>query len=234
LLKMREAQPVASMAAEVLYEAPDPYSRRVTIDRGSRHGVKLGAPVITDVGVLGQVTRVYTLSSEVTLVTDRDAAIPVLNSRTQQRGVAYGSERGLELRFVAANSDIQKGDVLSTSGLDGVYPPGLPVARVLDVERRGETSFARVSLQSTVPVDSVRHALVLSPMAVHEAARAEAAEAAASEAQASAERKAQLRAEAKARAAELKASKDAAKDAAKEAAKDTGKDATKPAAGGTR
>ena len=220
LLKMQQAQTVSAVAAEVLYEAPDPYSRRVSIDRGSQHGVHLSSPVITEAGVLGQVTRVYTFSSEVTLITDKDAAIPVLNTRTQQRGVAFGGERGLELRFTAANADIQAGDVLSTSGLDGIYPPGLPVAKVAQVERRGDTSFARVSLQATVPVDSVRHVLVLAPLAVHEAARAEAAEAATKEAQALAERKAQAKADAKQRAAEQKA----AKEAAKEAAKDTGKD----------
>ena len=67
----------------MLYEAADPYSRKVIIDRGVTHNVVLGSPVVNEAGVLGQVTRVYLQSSEVTLLTDRDAAIPVLNSRTQ-------------------------------------------------------------------------------------------------------------------------------------------------------
>lgn len=223
MLKMREALPISSLAAEVLYEAADPYSRRVVIDQGGHQGVKLGAPVITDAGVLGQVTRVYNFSSEVTLVTDRDAAIPVLNTRTQQRGVAYGGERNdanLELRFIAANADIKEGDLLSTSGLDGVYPPGLPVAKVAAVERRGDSSFARVTLQPAVPVDSVRHVLILVPQAAHEAARAEAAAAAAAEAASAAERKAQIKAENKARAAEARAKAEAAKRDAKDSAKE--------------
>jgi rod shape-determining protein MreC len=92
--------------------------------------------------VLGQVTRVYPLVSEVTLMTDRDQAIPVLNTRTGARGVAFGDSGPcgpmLELRFMAANADVQAGDLLTTSGVDGVYPPGLPVARVEKVERRAD------------------------------------------------------------------------------------------------
>ncbi|MFX1681760.1 rod shape-determining protein MreC [Mitsuaria sp. CC2] len=185
LLDLREALPVKALAAEVLYEAPDPFSRRIIIDRGGHGGVRLGAPVVNDAGVLGQVTRVYPLSAEVTLLTDRDATIPVLNTRTQQRGVAYGGERGvMELRFIAANADIKPGDALATSGLDGLYPPGLPVAKVAEVERRGDTSFARVGLAPVAQPDSARHVLVLEPLEGQESARTEAAQEAASAANA--------------------------------------------------
>ena len=98
-----------------------------------------GSPVIDESGVLGQVTRVHPLISEVTLVIDRDQAIPVLNARTGARSVAYGDPSAhsgsLELRFMAGNADVQVGDLLTTSGVDGVYPPGLPVARVEKIER---------------------------------------------------------------------------------------------------
>lgn len=195
LLGLRPALQVSSHAAEVLYEAPDPYSRRVVIDRGHANGVQLGAPVINDAGVLGQVTRLYTLSAEVTLLNDKDAAIPVLNTRTQQRNAAFGNAdgSGMELRFLAANADVKEGDLLATSGLDGIYPPGLPVAKVTLVERRGDSSFARVDLQPVAQLDSVRHVLVLQPLAQHEAAQAEAAAAAASEAAAHAQTKAAIK-----------------------------------------
>lgn len=222
LLGLQEVTPTQALAAEVLYEAADPYSRRVAIDRGSRHGVKAGAPVITDAGVLGQVTRVYTFSSEVTLVTDKDATIPVLNTRTQQRGLAFGGGRhGMELRFVAANSDVQVNDLLFTSGLDGVYPPGLPVASVVAVERRGDTSFARVSIKPAAAVDSARHVLVLAPQTQHDAARAEATTAQEQEAAAALERKNTLRAEARARAAEARAKAQAQSEAASATKGDT-------------
>jgi len=125
--------------------------------------------------VLGQVTRVYPLVSEVTLLTDREQAIPVLNARTGARSVAYGdpSSRGgsLELRFMAGNSDVKPGDILTTSGVDGVYPPGLPVARIEKVERRADSGFARITVSPQALVDGARHVMVLSPISAQIPAR---------------------------------------------------------------
>jgi len=166
LLELRPALQVRSVAAEILYDTSDPFSRKVVIDHGSTQGVVVGSPVINELGVLGQVTRVYPLSSEVTLLIDKDAAMPVLNARTQQRSAAFGSgdSNGMELRYLAGNADVQTGDVLTTSGVDGVYPAGLPVARVVAVERRVETGFAHISLAPAAPADGVRHVLVLDPI----------------------------------------------------------------------
>jgi rod shape-determining protein MreC len=167
LLELRPGLSVRSVAAEVMYEAADPFSRKFYVDRGLAQGVMAGAPVITEGGVIGQVTRVYPLSSEVTLLTDRDAAIPLLNTRTQLRAAAFGGAAqgsALELRFVTANTDIQVGDVLHTSGVDGIYPPGLPVARVALVERQADGGFTRVELAPLASVDRVRHVLLLEPL----------------------------------------------------------------------
>ena len=174
LLELRAATAVRSHPAEVLYEASDPYSRKVLIDAGLAQGVQAGSPVINEAGVLGQVTRAYALTSEVTLLADKDAAIPVLNTRTQQRGAAFGGTAAgaaMELRFTSANADVQVGDLLHTSGLDGVYPPGLPVARVASVERRVESGFARIVLRPEANPDGVRHVLVLEPLASQMPAR---------------------------------------------------------------
>ena len=171
LLNMRPGFQARSIAAEVMYEAADPYSRKLFINAGQMQSIRLGSPVINELGVLGQVTRLYALSSEVTLLADKDAAIPVLNTRTQRRSAAFGGIQGpggavMELRFMSGNADVQMGDLLHTSGVDGVYPPGLPVARVVSVERRVESSFARVLLAVAAPADAVRHVLVLEPTAV--------------------------------------------------------------------
>ena len=182
LLELRAATAVRSRPAELLYEAADPYSRKVLIDGGMVQGVVRGSPVVNEAGVLGQVTRVFALTSEVTLLSDKDAAIPVLNTRTQQRGAAFGGgpAGGMELRYASANADVKEGDLLHTSGLDGIYPPGLLVARVTSVERRVESGFARIVLQPAAQADGVRHVLVLEPMQVQlpprQAAEAEVAE----------------------------------------------------------
>jgi rod shape-determining protein MreC len=175
--------------------------------------VAAGSPVINEAGVLGQVTRVYPLSAEVTLLTDKDAAIPLLNSRTQMRNAAAGRAdgSGMELRFLAANADVKVGDLMTTSGLDGVYPPGLPVAKVTAVERRGDSSFAQVQLAPIAQPDSARHVLVLQPMDRHVAAKKEAEVASVAEAASAAEAKATAREAKKAARAEKAAERAAAK-----------------------
>jgi rod shape-determining protein MreC len=174
LLDLRPALTVRSLAAEVLYDAPDAFSRKVIIDRGATHGVAIASPVVNEAGVLGQVTRVYPLSSEVTLLNDKDAAIPVLNTRNQLRSAAFGVRNGMELRFMAGNADVQVGDLLSTSGVDGIYPPGLPVAKVTLVDRKIDTSFARIVLEPVAQADAVRYVLVLEPVGMQMPAKPEA------------------------------------------------------------
>ena len=168
LLALREKVTTPWQAAQVLYDAADPYTHKVIIDRGALEGVLAGSPVLDENGVLGQVTRVYPIVSEVTLVTDRDQAIPVLNTRTGARGVAFGDPvlraSALELRYMAANADVQAGDLLTTSGVDGVYPAGLPVARVEKVERRVDSAFARISCLPVALVSGVSHVMVLKPI----------------------------------------------------------------------
>lgn len=167
LVDLKPALTVRSQVADVLYEASDPFSRKIFIDRGLSQNVVPGSPVIDEAGVLGQVTRVYPLSSEVTLLIDKEAAIPVLNTRTHQRSAAFGADgAAMELRFMAGNADVKVGDVLQTSGVDGIYPPGLDVARVVKVDPRADSSFARIALAPTASADGVRHVLVLEPMAM--------------------------------------------------------------------
>jgi len=168
LLDLRERLALQGTAAQVLYDAADPYTRKVIIDKGLTHGIEAGSPVVDEAGVLGQVTRAHPLVSEVTLLTDRDQAIPVLNTRTGVRSVAHGQPGGtdLELRFMAGNADVQAGDILSTSGIDGIYPAGLPVAVVSHVERRAESAFARVLCKPSAQVHSALHVLVLPPAGI--------------------------------------------------------------------
>ena len=177
LLDLRPGLSVRAQAAQVLYEASDPYSRKVIIDRGMTQGIVPGSAVINEAGVLGQVTRVFPLSAEVTLLTDKDAAIPVLNTRSQARSAAFGSAAvpggGMEMRFMAGNADVRVGDVLTTSGVDGVYPPGLPVARVTAVDRKLDSGFARIVLAPAASADGVRHVMVLEPIGLQLPARPE-------------------------------------------------------------
>ncbi len=175
LLDLRARLQTTGIAAQVVYDAADPYSRKVIIDKGLLDKVRPGSPVLDERGVLGQVTRVYPLVSEVTLITDRDHAIPVLNTRTGARGVAFGDTSShadaMELRYMAANADAVVGDLLTTSGVDGVYPPGLPVARVEKVDRRVDAIFARIYCVPSALVSGASHVLVLEPLSEQVAPR---------------------------------------------------------------
>ncbi len=160
LLDMKARQPAEGRVAEILYAARDPFTRRVIVDRGAQHGVEAGQAVIDEVGIVGQVTRTYPLTSEVTLLTDKEQAIPVQVQRSGLRAVLTGAGAGaMELRFLATNADVQSGDILVTSGLDAVYLPGLPVAKVLKIDRDNSFAFARITCEPLAGVE--RHGQVL-------------------------------------------------------------------------
>lgn len=162
LLDMKERQPVPGQVAEILYAARDPFARRVILDKGLQHGIEPGQVVIDDVGVVGQVTRAFPLTSEVTLLTDKNQAIPVQVQRNGLRAVLGGAGSGsLELRFLASNAEVQVGDVLVTSGLDGIYLPGLPVAKVIQVDRNNAFAFARIVCAPLAGVEKHGDVLVL-------------------------------------------------------------------------
>lgn len=167
LLELREQISGPSKPVQVLYGTSDAHSERVVVDRGQLAGIEPGSAVIDAAGVFGQVTRVYPLISEVTLLTDRDQNIPVMNVRTGTRHVAHGDPNtlggSLELKFVPAGADIKQGDLLSTSGIDGVYPAGLHVGTVTQIDRRSDSSFARVHAMP-MAVARGRHLLVLAPV----------------------------------------------------------------------
>ena len=176
LIGATERLNVRTQPAEVLYAGRDPYSHKVFIDRGATHGVRPGSPVADEAGIVGQVTRVHPLLSEVTLITDRDQATPVQVVRNGLRAVAFGGGASgmLELRFMAAIAEIQEGDRLVTSGIDGTYPAGLPVADVVRVDRDPEQGFAHVVCQPIAGVARGRYLLVLADDAARPARPEEA------------------------------------------------------------
>jgi rod shape-determining protein MreC len=163
LLDARERVPGKTMLAEILYDARDVFTRKIILDRGTQQGVALGLPVIDSQGVVGQVTRVFPFTSEVTLLTDKEQAIPVQVLRNGLRSIAYGRGQAgtLDLRFMAPNADVQVGDILITSGIDGVYPAGLAVARVMQVESNANGAFGRVVCQPLAGIERNTQLLIL-------------------------------------------------------------------------
>lgn len=163
LLGLDKSTGYTTRAAEIIRVLPDPFNRKVLIDRGVQHGVEAGLPVADDQGLVGQVTRVFPLSSEVTLLTSRGQAAPVQVLRTGLRLIVtgIGQDRLLEVRFLDMHADLRPGDELVTSGLDGIYPQGIPVAKVLNVQPPRDTPFARALCEPISQVGAHRNLLVL-------------------------------------------------------------------------
>jgi rod shape-determining protein MreC len=167
LLDLQARYGGAATAAEVVYTGRDPFTQKLVVNKGTHAGLVSGEAVIDDRGVVGQVTRVFPYMAEVTLVTDKDQAVPVKVERSGVRSVLFGNGTGRapELRFTAPSADVKVGDRLVTSGIDGTYPPNLPVAEVIDIERDTGQMFARIAVKPLAGVDRSMQVLVLAPAA---------------------------------------------------------------------
>ena len=165
LLDLKSRHAPGATIVRVLYTGRDPFTQKLFVGRGGESGVTPGSAVIDEHGVIGQVTRVFPTTSEVTLVTAKDHTVPVKVERSGVRSVLYGSGTGRspELRFMPPSADIRVGDRLVTSGLDGTYPAGLAVAQVLEVDRNTGQMFARIACAPLGGVDRSETLLVLAP-----------------------------------------------------------------------
>jgi rod shape-determining protein MreC len=161
-LKQRVDYPM--QMAEIAYVERDIFKRKLFVDKGSQANVQAGQVVVDDKGVVGQITRVYPWLSEVTLVTDKDHAVPIQILRNGLRAVVFGSGdiSEMALRYMPVSSDIVVGDVLVTSGIDGTYPPNLPVAQVIRIDRDPAYPFARIICAPLAGVDRHRALLIVS------------------------------------------------------------------------
>lgn len=162
LLKLQARPGQQVVHAAQLYRGHDWFAQRITLDQGGAAGLRSGLPVVDAAGLVGQVTRVYPRSSEVTLVSSREQLTPVFVERTGQRGLAAGSgQNQMELRYMPSQTDIRPGDRLLTSGIDRVYPAGMPVARVSRVSRSQSSPYLRVECLPLAGLDRSRAVLVL-------------------------------------------------------------------------
>ncbi|MCO7244831.1 rod shape-determining protein MreC [Halomonas sp. Mc5H-6] len=165
LLGAAQQRDIPFMTAELLSLDNDPFSHQMVVDRGHRHGAYVGQPVIDATGLVGQVTAVSTYSSRVLLVADASHALPVQVNRNGLRFIVQGTGRydHVKVLHVPNTADIREGDLLTTSGLAGRFPPGYPVARVTKVEHDPGQPFAQVTAEPMAQLKRSRHFLLLSP-----------------------------------------------------------------------
>ncbi len=163
LLSLQQKSSFKSIAAEIIYNPSNPVSQKIVINRGEQDGVKPGMPITGSLGIMGQVTRVFANSSEVVLLEEKDFSIPVFIERNGLRGALFGAGRSepLQLRYINNLGDLDVGDYLTTSGIDGTYPPGMPVAIITKIDRSSEGSGAVVSCRPLSNLSQYRHLMVL-------------------------------------------------------------------------
>jgi rod shape-determining protein MreC len=154
-----------NLIAEIMHVTVDAFRHRLRINKGAVDGVYEGQPVLDAFGIVGQVDRLEKRSAQIILITDAEHATPVLVNRNGIRTIAMGngSLTTLSLPFMTVESDIRVGDLLVSSGLDGVFPAGYPVATVTKVERDPTETFATVEAKPLAQLDRDREILLLWP-----------------------------------------------------------------------
>ena len=171
LLDLREHLKLKTVAAEIIGAAATPDFRTLTIDKGTRDGVRADMSVIAPAGIVGRLVVPSLRSAKVQLLIDRNAAAGAIIERTRAQGVVVGGgDDRLRLEYVSETFDIVVGDVVVTSGIDGIYPKGFLIGRIESVERSGG-AYKRITIKPAVDFSSLEEVLVvLTPTPAREAA----------------------------------------------------------------
>jgi len=151
------------LVASILNVDLDPFRHRVLLDKGAADGVFKGQAVLDADGIFGQVAQVHAQTAEVILISDAEHAIPVQSNRSGLRTIAVGTgdSKRLSLPFVTVEADLKQGDLLLSTGMGGVFPPGYPIAEVTQVVRNASTTFALVDARPTARLDRDREVLLV-------------------------------------------------------------------------
>ncbi len=171
MLELRDRVDLRTTAAEIIGAAAMPDFRTLTIDKGTRDGLGPDMAVIAPAGVVGRLVTPSARSAKVQLLIDRNAAAGAIVERTRAQGVVVGggNER-LQMQYVSEASDVAVGDVVVTSGIDGIYPKGFIIGRVETVEKNGP-AFKRIVVKPAVDFSQLEEVLVvLTPTPAKEAA----------------------------------------------------------------
>ena len=171
LLDLRDHLALKTVAAEIIGAAATPDFRTLTIDKGTRDGLKADMAIIAPAGIVGRLVVPSLRSAKVQLLVDRNAAAGAIVERTRAQGVVVGGgDDRLRMEYVSEVFDIIAGDVVVTSGIDGIYPKGFVIGRVESVEKAG-SAYKRITIKPAVDFSSLEEVLVvLTPTPARQAA----------------------------------------------------------------
>jgi rod shape-determining protein MreC len=162
LLEFRSRLPSGSVTASVIADSASSWFKSCLLDKGSADGVRKGMAVVTPLGVVGQVVAVTGRTAKVLLLTDANSGVDVLVQRTRARGIVSGSlDNGTTLKYVKRSEDIQEGDRLVTSGLDGIFPKGIMVGTVIKVRKQTLGLFQYIEIMPAVSLTRTEEVLIV-------------------------------------------------------------------------
>jgi len=162
LLELKDALGVSVVAADVIGSDATGLARTLIIGRGGNGGLKSGMAVISDEGVVGKLVAISTTASKVLLIDDHNAAVDAFDQRSRARGIVAGVvDNGMVMKYVERTEDVQVGDPVVTSGLDGIFPRGLLIGRVSRIKRGGPGLFFTVEIAPAVNFGRLEQVLVL-------------------------------------------------------------------------
>ncbi len=171
LLGLQSTYSLESTAARIVGGSSDAWSQTVTIDKGTIDGLEVGMAVCNSGGAIGQIVEVSASSSTVRLLTDENSGISAMVQRSRAQGILQGQPDGtLLLNYVAADSDVSVGDIVITSGLGGVFPKGLPLGTVTSVNRASNATYYTVTVRAQSLAENNEEVLVITSVAVEQAA----------------------------------------------------------------
>jgi rod shape-determining protein MreC len=166
MLEFRTQLPAGGITSSVIARSASAWFRSCLLDKGSVDGIRKGMAVLTPLGALGRVIELTSQTAKVLLITDPNSGVDVIVQRTRARGIVSGSlENGPVMKYVKHGEDIQVGDRLITSGLDGVFPKGMMVGTVTAVRKQTAGLFQQISVLPAVTLDTTEQVLVVSPQA---------------------------------------------------------------------
>ncbi len=166
LLEVKNAHKFKTEAVSIIYSRFDPFNQKIIIDGGQNKDFQAGQPVINALGLVGQISSVYPETSEVTLIIDKKMSVPIQIQRNGLRAITNGNGQNetILLSYLPTSVDVIIGDVLKTSGIDMIYPEGIPVAEVLEINNNPNLPFAKIICKPTSAIRNHTHILVVMPI----------------------------------------------------------------------
>ena len=166
LLEVRNTHKFKTEAVSIIYSRFDPFNQKIIIDGGQNKDFQPGQPVIDALGLVGQISSVFPETSEVTLIIDKKISVPIQIQRNGLRAITNGNGQNetISLSYLPNSVDVMKGDILKTSGIDTIYPEGIAVAEVLEINHDPKLPFAKIICKPLSAIRNHSHVLVVTPI----------------------------------------------------------------------